>query len=92
MKYARNSNVGCESGSRTHTRSRDPQDTGAGRSVVDIGTVQEIGLSTHIKPFPPTRTALSNASGVEMDMAGVVSISVLLGGKTVEHDFEGTEL
>ena len=67
-------------------------DTGAGRSVVDIGTVQEIGLSTHIKPFPPTRTALSNASGVEMDMAGVVSISVLLGGKTVEHDFEGTEL
>lgn len=63
-------------------------DTGAGRSLVDMGTVEEIGLSSHIKPFPPTRTNLTNASGDVMDMAGVVSISVQIGGKTVKHDFE----
>ena len=63
-------------------------DTGAGRSVIDLGTVDEIGLSTHIKPLSPHRTELTNASGDVMDMVGVVNVLVELAGKTVEHEFE----
>ena len=63
-------------------------DTGAGRSVVDRGTADDLGVSDQIKPFPPTRTDLTNASGDVMDMLGVVRIKVKLGGKLVEHDFE----
>ena len=43
-------------------------DSGAGRSLIDMGTVVEIGVSGKIKPFPPTRTELTNASGDIMDI------------------------
>ena len=61
-------------------------DSGAGCSVIDIGTVQEIGLEQNIVP---SSHHLVNASGERMDIAGVVNIKIRLQGmKPMVHEFK----
>ena len=64
-------------------------DSGAGRSVIDKGSVEEIGLSDEISPFPPGRSDLANTSGELMDMCGIINIKVQINGcESVVHQFE----
>lgn len=61
-------------------------DSGAGCSVIDIGTLENLGLCDKIVK---SHDRLINASGKEMDIAGVVSINVeIKGTKPVIHDFK----
>ena len=61
-------------------------DSGAGCSVIDIGTVEEIGLGENIAPGSHH---LVNASGERMDIAGVVNVEIRLKGmKPIVHEFK----
>ena len=61
-------------------------DSGAGCSVIDIGTLENIGLVENITSCDDH---LVNASGDEMDIAGVVNINVQIQGtKSVKHEFK----
>ena len=61
-------------------------DSGAGCSVIDIGTLENIGLVENITPCDDH---LVNASGEKMDIAGVVKIDVQIRGtKSVKHEFK----
>ena len=61
-------------------------DSGAGCSVIDLGTLKEIGFEKHVVP---TDCHLVNASGVKMDIAGVVHLTVGINGvKPVAHEFK----
>ena len=60
-------------------------DSGAGLSVVDMGTVEILGLQ-HL--ITKCEDKLVNASGEKMDIAGVVDIQVKVqGAKPVKHTF-----
>ena len=61
-------------------------DTGAGPSVIGIGSLEYIGLANAIKI--PT-SGLVNASGDPMDVVGVVNIDVKLPNmRSVTHEFK----
>ena len=61
-------------------------DSGAGPSVIDMGTLELLGLRNKITPCNEN---LVNASGHDMDIAGVVSINVQIRGtKRVRHEFK----
>ena len=61
-------------------------DSGAGCSVIDIGTLKELGIQNNIVP---SADHLVNASGERMDIAGVVNIRLQLRGlKTINHEFK----
>ena len=61
-------------------------DTGAGPSVIDIGSCEHIGLADAIKK--PT-SGLVNASGDSMDVIGVVNIDVKIPNmRCVTHEFK----
>ena len=60
-------------------------DTGAGRSVIDVGSLEYIGLVDAIKKTPD---GLVNASGDSMEVLGVVNIAVKIQNmRTVTHEF-----
>lgn len=60
-------------------------DTGAGRSVIDIGSLEHIGLVDGVQK---TKDGLVNASGDEMNVLGMVKIDVkLLNMRNVTHEF-----
>ena len=68
-------------------------DSGVGRSVIDMGSVEEIGMADKILPFPPDRSDLANASGEVMDMCGTVNIKVQVNGcESVDQKFEVLDL
>ena len=48
-------------------------DTGAGRSVIDVGSLEHIGLADAVKK---TESGLVNASGDTMEVLGVVNINI----------------
>ena len=61
-------------------------DSGAGPSVIDMGTVEILGLQHKITDCEDN---LVNASGDKMDIAGVVQIQVKIqGAKPVKHEFK----
>ena len=61
-------------------------DSGAGCSVMDIGTLGELGLQDNIVPCSDH---LVNASGERMDIAGVVNVRLQLHGiKAIKHEFK----
>ena len=61
-------------------------DSGAGCCVIDIGTLEELGLKHEITP---NSNNLVNASGERMDIAGVVKIRLQLPGfKPIIHEFK----
>ena len=61
-------------------------DSGAGPSVIDMGTLELLGLQNKITPCTEN---LVNASGHDMDIAGVVGIKVQIHGtKPVRHEFK----
>ena len=61
-------------------------DTGAGPSVIDIGTCEHIGLDDKIRH--PTN-GLFNASGDPMEVLGVVNIEVKIPNmRCVTHEFK----
>ena len=60
-------------------------DTGAGPSVIDIGSLEHIGLADKIKE---AERGLINASGDSMKVLGVVNIDVQIQNmRTVSHEF-----
>ena len=52
-------------------------DSGAGCSIIDIGSLEEIGLADNIKC---SHSCLISASGEKMDISGVVNITVRIKG------------
>ena len=61
-------------------------DSGAGCSVIDMGTLEKLGLEHQIRTCTDQ---LVNASGHKMDIAGVVDIMVQVRGtKSVKHEFK----
>ena len=64
-------------------------DSGAGASVIDIGTLKYIGLDKEVKKLSELDQPLINASGNEMDILGVVNIPVTVdNGKVVQQEFK----
>ena len=61
-------------------------DSGAGCSIIDIGSLEEIGSENKVSPC---NGRFVNASGILMDIAGVVKLPVQLKGmKPVVHEFK----
>ena len=64
-------------------------DTGAGPSLIDLGTLKHIGLQDKIKKRRVDDDDLVNASGHGMDIIGVVDIPVVIkGGKKITQEFK----
>ena len=63
-------------------------DTGAGVSLIDLGSLEFVGLQDKIKERRKDDEGLINASGGEMDIVGVVSIPIVIGNRTVTQEFK----
>ena len=60
-------------------------DTGAGRSVIDVGSLEHLGLANTLKK---PKTVLVNASGDTMEVIGVVDIIVNIRNmRPIKHEF-----
>ena len=63
-------------------------DTGAGVSLIDLGSLEFIGLQDKIKERRKDDEGLINASGRAMDIIGTVDIPVVVHNKTVTQEFK----
>ena len=63
-------------------------DTGAGVSLIDLGSLEFIGLQDKIEDRREDDEDLVNASGRAMDIVGVVNIPVVIRRKTVVQEFK----
>ena len=64
-------------------------DTGAGVSLIDLGSLEETGLEKNIRKLRENGDGFINASGKEMDIIGVVDIPVTLrNNKSITQEFK----
>ena len=64
-------------------------DSGAGPSVMDLGTFESLGISSEIKQLTECKDVLRDASDNQMDILGIAKINVHIcgTGKQFSHDF-----
>ena len=63
-------------------------DTGSGVSLIDLGSLEFIGLQNKIKERRKDDEGLINASGRAMDISGTVDIPLVVRNKTVVQEFK----